>query len=330
MAITIKEVAIRSGVSLMTVSRCFTAPDKVAVNTRSKIEKSAKELGYIHKSQSLTIPIVETNLLAVIVPDSGNPYLAETFKEINRQAMQKGLYCILIDTGNNPERESIAVKQMLQYRVKGIFLSPITENVGYTPSYMDAVTKQNVKMVFIDQPLENYDCPLVEFDNASNAYDLTKLAMEMDQQRNFLILAGSQQCSVSNDRLQGILRLLSEANIYSYTILHTGFTSRPVKSKCLELLKTQRFSSVIALNNLIAKGAIQALNAHRIRPMVFSFDYIPGADLFGYSIPYIKHDYQEVGAAAFRIMESLLSSKEEYPKRTLIEGYVERQFSSLL
>ena len=112
--------------------------------------------------------------------------------------------------------------------------------------------------------------------------------------------------------------------------MQIDFNSRATKKRCIELFDTKRYSSILALNNLIAKGAIQALNHHGLNSMVFSFDLIPGADIFGYSIPYVKHDYQEVGSSAFKIMDAMLHSTGSYAQRTLIEGDIERAFSSRL
>ena len=45
--VTIKDVALRAGVSLITVSRVVNTPDKVAKETRGKVEAAMKELGYV-------------------------------------------------------------------------------------------------------------------------------------------------------------------------------------------------------------------------------------------------------------------------------------------
>ncbi|GAB2656184.1 LacI family DNA-binding transcriptional regulator [Vibrio panuliri] len=328
--ITIKDVAALAEVSMMTVSRYFNHPDQVSQSTREKIESVCEKVGYVHSSRSVTLPLENANLLGVVVPDSGNPYFAETFKEINNQAMAKGFQCILIDTGNCKEREMIAIKRLLSYKVKGIFLSPIFENENYKPAYLTQLASSGVKVVFIEQIIQGTDYPLVEFDNASNAYDLTKLAVSMDSRKQFLILAGSAHSSVSNERLRGVESFLKSVQIYNYDVVQIDFNSRATKKRCIELFDTKRYSSILALNNLIAKGAIQALNHHGLNSMVFSFDLIPGADIFGYSIPYVKHDYQEVGSSAFKIMDAMLHSTGSYAQRTLIEGDIERAFSSRL
>lgn len=328
--ITLKDVASLSGVSMMTVSRYFNHPNQVSESTSERIQTTCSKVGYIHSSRAVTLPIDKTNLLGVVVPDSGNPYFAETFKEINNQAMAKNYQCILIDTGNSKEREMIAIKRLLSYKVEGIFLSPIFENEDYNPHYLSQLTHSGVKVVFIEQKIPGTSYPLVEFDNASNAYDLTKLAVTMDNRKQFLILAGSKNSTVSNDRLRGVESFLKSVQIYNYDVIQIDFNSRVTKKCCIELFNTKRYSSIIALNNLIAKGAIQALTNHGLNSMVFSFDLIPGADLFGYSIPYIKHDYQKVGASAFEIMDAMLNSIYLYSQRTLIEGYIERVFSSTL
>ena len=54
---TIKDIAEKAGVSMITVSRVINTPEKVSPKTREKIEKILKENGYTHNTAAHNLQI---------------------------------------------------------------------------------------------------------------------------------------------------------------------------------------------------------------------------------------------------------------------------------
>ena len=75
MPASIHDVAQRSGVSVATVSRSFTAPDTVRETTRVRVLSAAAELGYRPNRAARGLITGRTGNIGIIVPDLGQPVL---------------------------------------------------------------------------------------------------------------------------------------------------------------------------------------------------------------------------------------------------------------
>ena len=68
-AATMKDVALKAKVSTATVSRALMNPDKVSQATRNRVEKAAREVGYLPQPMGRNVKRNESRTILVIVPD---------------------------------------------------------------------------------------------------------------------------------------------------------------------------------------------------------------------------------------------------------------------
>ena len=73
MAVTLKDVAERAGVSRSAVSRTFTDGASVSPKTRAKVEKAAKDLGYAPNALASSLTTGRTKLIGLIVEQLPQP-----------------------------------------------------------------------------------------------------------------------------------------------------------------------------------------------------------------------------------------------------------------
>ncbi|MEP7328048.1 MAG: LacI family DNA-binding transcriptional regulator, partial [Betaproteobacteria bacterium] len=71
------EIATLAGVSRMTVTRALHAPHQVADETRKKIEKIARRLGYTPDLTARGLALQRTGLVGAVVPLLTNSLIAE-------------------------------------------------------------------------------------------------------------------------------------------------------------------------------------------------------------------------------------------------------------
>ncbi|MFL5863788.1 MAG: LacI family DNA-binding transcriptional regulator, partial [Solirubrobacteraceae bacterium] len=88
MPVSIHDVAQRSGVSVATVSRSFTAPQTVREATRSRVLEAAGQLGYRPNRAAQGLITGRTGNIGVIVPDLGNPYFQGVLKGAQGRARE--------------------------------------------------------------------------------------------------------------------------------------------------------------------------------------------------------------------------------------------------
>ena len=72
--VTIQEVAMRAGVTAMTVSRVLNESARVAPATRQRVQQAIDELGYIPNALARGLLTGRTRTIGLLVDDISNPY----------------------------------------------------------------------------------------------------------------------------------------------------------------------------------------------------------------------------------------------------------------
>jgi len=120
------DVARAARVSAITVSRTLLTPEKVAPDTRLRVESAIRKLRYVPNLAAGTLASSRSRIVAVIVPNMANSVFAETLQGMS-DILRKADYHLL--TGNSgyslAEEESL-VMTFLARRPDGIVLT------GYT------------------------------------------------------------------------------------------------------------------------------------------------------------------------------------------------------
>jgi DNA-binding LacI/PurR family transcriptional regulator len=97
MAVTLKDVAERAGVSRSAVSRTFTAGASVSAKTRAKVEAAAKRLGYAPNALASSLTTGRTKLIGLIANNFHNPLILEVFDLFTRGCRTGALRPLLVN-----------------------------------------------------------------------------------------------------------------------------------------------------------------------------------------------------------------------------------------
>ena len=119
----LSDVAVRAGVSTMTVARVLRDPAKVAPGTRDRVRKAIEAVQYVPDLVARALTTNRTGVVAAVVPTLSNSLIAEvtqgmslTFARHNRQLM--------VGASNfSSETEEALVRSFLARRVDAIYLT---------------------------------------------------------------------------------------------------------------------------------------------------------------------------------------------------------------
>src|SRR5256885_12050653 len=125
--VTIKDVARRSGVSPMTVSRVINDSERVSPETRRRVEQAIAELGYVPSRLASGLSRRRTGALAVIVPDVANPFFTLILRGAEEVARRAGYRVLLCDTRADLTVEREVIEEMIAHRVEGIVIAPVSD-----------------------------------------------------------------------------------------------------------------------------------------------------------------------------------------------------------
>ena len=105
MAVTLKEVAERAGVSRSAVSRTFTDDASVSDKMRRKVEKAARELGYSPNALASSLTTGRTKLIRLVSNNFHNPIFLEVFDLFTRGLQDRGLRPLLVNLSDETDPE---------------------------------------------------------------------------------------------------------------------------------------------------------------------------------------------------------------------------------
>ena len=143
--VTIRDIAEKAGVSINTVSRALNNKPDISEETRKKILKIAKELGYVKNATASSLRSKHTNIVGVIIADSANPFYAEVLKGIEVASRKYGYQIILMNTERIYENEEKAIDVLLQRRVDGLLITPVQDRT----EDISKLVERNVHFVIV-------------------------------------------------------------------------------------------------------------------------------------------------------------------------------------
>jgi LacI family transcriptional regulator len=258
--VTIKDVARRSGVSSMTVSRVINGGDRVSPETRQRVEQAIAELGYVPSRLARGLIRQKTGTLALIVPDVANPFFTLIVRGAEDVARRAGYRMILCDTRADLAIEREVIEEMIAHRVEGIAIAPVSDR---SRSHLLRLPKFGVQFVLIDRTVPGVESDVVVGDNAGGARRLVEHLISLGHTRIGLVVE-SDDVSTARDRHRGYEDALQAAGLRVDPDLIVRATVDPEGGRdgmrrLLELGDPP--TAVFTVNNLVALGAIEAVRA---------------------------------------------------------------------
>ena len=122
MAITIRDVAEKAGVSVTTVSRTLNNRGYISQETREKIAEAIKALNYSPNQLARSLFNAKTQVIGIVVPSICHPFFSQITQMVEQRLFHLGYHVLLCTTEGNPGQESQIFEILFQKRVDGIII----------------------------------------------------------------------------------------------------------------------------------------------------------------------------------------------------------------
>ncbi len=273
---TIREVARLAGVAPITVSRVLNHAGPVNAETRARVEAAVAELNYVPNGLARSFRFKRTQTLALILTDITNPFWTRIARGVEDTARQAGYNVFLCNTDENEDIQLATVQSVLQRQVDGILLVPRRNGADL----VTRIRQQSVPVVLLDRRIPGLQVDVVRGDSEGGAYRLARLLLDLGHRR-ISLLSGPADVTTASDRAAGFLRALAEAGAQAGgQVLYGEFSyASGIELACQALASTPRPTARFAGNNLIATGALRAIQQAGLRVpadlSLVSFDDFP-------------------------------------------------------
>lgn len=317
---TLKEVAQKADVSIATVSRVINNSNKVNPETRERVQKAMRTLGYrpSRVAQRLRNTNGKSKLLGLIIPDIQNPFYSRIVRGIEDVAYQNDYALILCNSDENPARERFYLDVLRSESVDGVILPPIHQY----GNVLDRIIDSGIPVVCVDRKLAKDSVDTVVVNNRKGAYEAISHLLDLNHRR-IAILASSSKYSSFKERLEGYEQALREKGVeIDESLIREGDPRNAEKAKELTLELLQLEPSPTALfvtNNLMSLGVLQAINELNLSIpkdiSVVMFDDISWATVVSPPLTVVKQPSYEIGRRAAELLFQRISD----PDRETVE-----------
>lgn len=326
MAVTIRDVANATGVSPSTVSRVISDSPRISAETKKRVRKAMKELGYHPNFIARSLVNQSTNVIGIVFPSSGkaafqNPFFTEVLRAISEGA-QDQRYGIQLTTGKTEEEIYNDMINMVQgQRVDGIIMlySRLNDPI------MTYLLKQNFPFIVIGKPPINSDkITSVDNNNEIAAKEATQKLISLGYKRVGFI-GGQDSFMVTLSRLAGYKEALLEASIpiREELIIHDTFQIGDGNYAVRKLMSLDRQPTAILVeDDLMAMSVLQSLREQGLSVpqdvAIIGFNNTMFSELSNPPLSSIDIHIFELGLEAVKQLAARIKNEAEPIKRIVI------------
>ncbi|WP_312232169.1 LacI family DNA-binding transcriptional regulator [Pseudomonas sp.] len=121
--VTVKDVALKAGVSPITVSRAIQRPELVSDATREHVLAVVRAMGYVPNLMAGALATSKSRLVAIVLPTIANSIYASVVQAIMDRLAEAGYHTLVGPSGYTPEHEEALLAAILGRRPDGIVLT---------------------------------------------------------------------------------------------------------------------------------------------------------------------------------------------------------------
>lgn len=314
-ATSIRQVARQAGVSIATVSRALTTPDKVSDKTLKKVLAQVERSRYKPNLLARNFRSKRAYAVVVLVPNIANPFYAEIIRGIEQVAQQHGYAVLLGDTEGREDREAYYTGLVETRQADGL----IQLHARLPKAARSAGGGLEIPLVNACEYIEDAPCPRVGIDNAAAAREMTAYLIGLGHRRIGTVL-GPNSSPLTSDRLRGYKLALKSAKIAvdDSLIAQGDFTLSSGSAATAQLFQSKDPpTAVFCFNDEMALGALRWLKSTgRSVPQdvsVVGFDDIEFASFCDPPLTTIEQPTREIGNKAMSVLFEMLSGGKPEP-----------------
>lgn len=207
MTVTLKDIAIRAGVTSATVSMVINNKPNISESTRKKVLKIAKELNYYPNVIARGLATKKSNSIGVIVPNLASSFVVRVLQGIKSTNRDIEYTVQLFDTIGQGETESQLFQRLArERRIDGVILISST----VTEEELNVFAEESVPSIVVARRCEHLDSVYVN--NEQGAYEATKYLLEKGH-KEIACVVSKKMGIPTDERRQGYLRALQEFQI---------------------------------------------------------------------------------------------------------------------
>lgn len=310
-SVGITEVARHAGVSPGTVSNVLNRPERVARETRLRVESAIRELDYVRNSSGSSLRSGRSNCVGLLVLDVTNPFFTEVARGVEDEAVESGLAVLLLNSAETAGRQERNLRLLAEQRVAGAVVMPVDNDL----EDLLWLTKQGIPWVALDRGDVSTEVGCsVSVDNEAGGLAAGRHLIGLGHER-IAFLTGPFSIEQVHRRYLGLRQAVTEAGLDPETaisLVDVPQLNPEHGEKAVDAVLAggprQRPSAVFCANDQLALGFVKGLGRRGLRApddiSVVGYDDIDIAALIHPGLTTVAQPKYKLGRTAMSLLRS--------------------------
>ncbi|MFF5207684.1 LacI family DNA-binding transcriptional regulator [Streptosporangium sp. NPDC000396] len=309
--VSIKDVAARAGVSPGTVSNTLNRPERVSPETRARVERAIRELGFVRHGSASTLRAGHSRTVGLSVLDIANPFFTDVAAGVEDIAGERGYAVILANSAESRTREDRNLLVLAEHRVRGVLITP----AGEDPEPLDRLRERGINVVLLDHPAQRSDQCSVAVDHVAGGRLATSHLLDGGAER-LAFVTGPLSIRQCRERQEGMRRALrTHGRRGKVTEIVMPEMNARTGQQAAEKLVSNLPDAIFCANDLLALGVLRGLIQRGVRVpedvSLIGYDDIEFAAASAVTLSSVRQPTYQLG----RIATELLLDECDNPGR---------------
>lgn len=325
MAVTLKDIARRVGVSVTTASRALGGYDDVAEETRQRVLQAAQEMGYRPNIIAQSLQRRRSNTVGLIIPTAGprfsDPYFIEILTGIGNEAAEHE-FDLLVSTRAPGAQEREAYERIVgTRRVDGLLVVRTRcrdERIAY-------LVESGFPFVTFGRSDLDLDFPYIDVDGTKGLKEATQYLIDLGHRR-IAYISAPLDLMFAHYRLVGYKRTMERNGlpVQEEWIAIGRLTQEDGYREGLRLLDLEPApTAIIAANDMMALGVISAIQERGLvvgrDVAVTGFDDIPLAEHSHPPLTTVHQPIYQIGTMICSMLIQVIHGEQLAERHILLE-----------
>lgn len=316
MAVTLKDVALRAGVSRSAVSRTFTEGASVSEKTRAKVEKAAVELGYSPNALASSLTTGRTKLIGLVSNNFHNPIFLEVFDLFTKGLQARGLRPLLVNLTDEVSPEN-SIRMLRAYSVDGVIVASSTLPATFAEAFKDA----GVPVVHsFGRQSAHPKVNVLGIDNIEAGRMAAQTLIARGYKR-VAFLGGPRSATSTQDRFAGFAEVLAGSDMEMSVSYASNYSFEAGRVEMQRLLQGMPAEAYFCGDDVLSIGALSAIADAGLRvPQDIGVIGLNDMEMAGWAninLTTIRNPVEQIIAASIDLIGASLQDNSRRPESRL-------------
>ena len=261
---TLEDVARRAEVSTATVSRYFSAPERIRPALRLRVQMAVGELGYTPHGAARALASQRSNTIGAVIPTLDNAIFATMVQTLQKELSAKGKTLLLAASDYDPGRERGQIENLIVRGVDGLMLTGEARD----PAVYALLERHGIRYAntYVHHPASRH--PTIGFDNTRAMHKVIGYLYDLGH-RSFAMIAGiTRGNDRAAERVAGVQEALGQRRLAldPSRILEQPYSITAGREALRRLCSgADRPTAIVCGNDVLALGALLEAKALGLR-----------------------------------------------------------------